>query len=43
MMSPKHLYIGGGEATRSKIQLPTNVKIIPSITGLLGGIALWRD
>ncbi|WP_315787697.1 ROK family protein [Fischerella sp. JS2] len=38
-----YLYIGGGEATRIKIQLPTNVKIIPNITGLLGGIALWRD
>ncbi|NWF60701.1 MAG: ROK family protein [Fischerella sp.] len=37
------LYIGGGEATRIKSQLPTNVKIIPNITGLLGGIALWRD
>ena len=38
-----YLYIGGGEATRVKIQLPENVKIIPNITGLLGGIALWRD
>ena len=38
-----YLYIGGGEATRVKIQLPDNVKIIPNITGLLGGIALWRD
>ncbi len=38
-----YLYIGGGEAIRIKIQLPTNVKIIPNITGLLGGIALWRD
>jgi polyphosphate glucokinase len=38
-----YLYIGGGEATRIKIKLPTNVKIIPNITGLLGGIALWRD
>ncbi len=37
------LYIGGGEATRIKLQLPTNVKIIPNITGLLGGIALWCD
>ncbi|MGI8501747.1 MAG: ROK family protein [Hassallia sp.] len=38
-----YLYIGGGEATRVKIQLPENVKLIPNITGLLGGIALWRD
>ncbi|MCP6759703.1 MAG: ROK family protein [Fischerella sp. CENA71] len=38
-----YLYIGGGEATRIKIQLPKNVKIVPNITGLLGGITLWRD
>ncbi|WP_026082809.1 ROK family protein [Mastigocladopsis repens] len=38
-----YLYIGGGEAVRVDIQLPTNVKIIPNITGLLGGIALWKD
>jgi polyphosphate glucokinase len=38
-----YLYIGGGEATRVKIELPANVKIIPNITGLLGGIALWRN
>jgi polyphosphate glucokinase len=38
-----YLYIGGGEATRVKIQLPENVKIIPNISGLLGGIALWRN
>lgn len=38
-----YLYIGGGEATKVNIQLPENVKLIPNITGLLGGIALWRD
>lgn len=38
-----HLYIGGGEATRVKIQLPENVKLIPNISGLLGGIALWQE
>ncbi len=37
------LYIGGGEAVRVKIPMPENVKIISNITGLLGGIALWRD
>jgi len=37
------LYIGGGEAKKVKLQLPANTKIIPNITGLLGGIALWRD
>ena len=38
-----YLYIGGGEATRVKIELPANVKIIPNISGLLGGITLWRN
>ena len=37
------LYIGGGNARRLKLDLPSNVKIIPNIAGLLGGIALWRE
>ncbi|MEM7727226.1 MAG: ROK family protein [Cyanobacteria bacterium P01_A01_bin.45] len=37
-----YLYIGGGEAKQVKIDLPPNVKIIPNIYGLLGGIALWE-
>ena len=38
-----YLYIGGGEATRININLPSNAKVIPNVFGLLGGIALWRD
>lgn len=38
-----YLYIGGGEAKRIIINLPANVKLIPNVTGLLGGIALWND
>lgn len=37
------LYIGGGEAKKVSLTLPPNVKIIPNLSGLLGGIALWRD
>ncbi len=37
------LYIGGGEAKKITLDLPSNVTIVPNITGLLGGIALWRD
>ncbi len=37
------LYIGGGEAKKVSLDLPPNVKIIPNMSGLLGGIALWRD
>ena len=38
-----YLYIGGGEARKVKIDLPSNVKIIPNVYGLFGGIALWRN
>ncbi|MBW4575580.1 MAG: ROK family protein [Aphanothece sp. CMT-3BRIN-NPC111] len=38
-----YLYIGGGEAKKVAIGLPPNVKIVPNITGLLGGIALWKE
>ena len=37
------LYIGGGEAKKVTLDLPSNVKIIPNLSGLLGGIALWQD
>ena len=37
------LYIGGGNARRLRLDLPPNVKIIPNVAGLLGGIALWKD
>ena len=37
------LYIGGGNATQTDIsRFPANVSIVPNITGLCGGIALWR-
>lgn len=38
-----YLYIGGGNATDVTLDLPPNAKIIPNVTGLLGGIALWQD
>jgi polyphosphate glucokinase len=37
------LYIGGGETKQIKFNLPANVKIIPNVTGLLGGIKLWTN
>lgn len=37
------LYIGGGEAKKVTLDLASNIKIIPNMSGLLGGIALWRD
>ncbi|MGD2179937.1 ROK family protein [Lusitaniella coriacea] len=37
------LYIGGGETKHIDFELPANVKIVPNVSGLLGGIALWKD
>ncbi len=38
-----YLYIGGGEAENINLNLSANVKVIPNVFGLLGGIALWRN
>ena len=35
------LLIGGGEAKKIEFDLPKNAKIVPNVTGLLGGIRLW--
>ncbi|MBE9041741.1 ROK family protein [Oscillatoriales cyanobacterium LEGE 11467] len=37
------LYIGGGETKKIKFDLPENAKIVPNVSGLLGGIMLWKD
>ena len=36
------LYLGGGNTKHIAIPLPSNVKIVPNVAGLLGGIALWK-
>jgi polyphosphate glucokinase len=38
-----YLYIGGGNAKKVTIKLPENVRIVPNILGLIGGLALWND
>jgi polyphosphate glucokinase len=38
-----YLYIGGGNTDKITFELPPNVKIVPNISGILGGIALWRE
>lgn len=38
-----HLYIGGGNAKRIIVKLPSNTQIVENVAGLLGGIALWRN
>lgn len=37
------LYIGGGNTKFIMVELPSNVKVVPNVSGLLGGIALWRE
>jgi polyphosphate glucokinase len=37
------LYLGGGNAKKIDFELPANVKTVPNLAGLLGGIYLWRD
>lgn len=36
------LYLGGGNAKRIDFDLPDNVRIVPNIAGILGGIRLWE-
>ena len=38
-----HLYLGGGNAKKIDFELPEHVTIVSNDTGLLGGVALWRD
>ena len=38
-----HLYIGGGNAKKVTIAMPSHATIISNTAGLLGGIALWAD
>ncbi|NEP89563.1 MAG: ROK family protein [Okeania sp. SIO2C2] len=38
-----HIYLGGGNTKKIEFELPTNVKIVPNVNGLLGGITLWKE
>jgi polyphosphate glucokinase len=42
LFSYDRLYVGGGNAAKIDIELPANVRIVPNVEGLLGGIALWN-
>lgn len=43
IFNPRMLYLGGGNSRLLDLELPRNVRIVPNLAGLLGGIALWRD
>jgi polyphosphate glucokinase len=43
MVLPDHVYIGGGNAKRlDEDELGPHRTIVPNVSGLLGGIALWE-
>jgi polyphosphate glucokinase len=38
-----HLYLGGGNTKKIEFTLPKDISIVSNETGLLGGVALWRN
>jgi polyphosphate glucokinase len=38
---PDHIYIGGGNAIRLKVDLPAHATTVDNTAGILGGIKLW--
>jgi polyphosphate glucokinase len=42
MFNYDRLYLGGGNTKYIKIKLPTNVRTVSNLNGLLGGIKLWE-
>lgn len=36
------LYVGGGNAKKLSVELPSDVTIVDNLAGLSGGVALWR-
>jgi polyphosphate glucokinase len=38
-----HLHLGGGNTKKIEFEPGPNVRIVPNETGLLGGVALWRE
>jgi polyphosphate glucokinase len=37
------LYLGGGNTKKITFSLPENVEIVSNLSGILGGVALWKD
>lgn len=42
LLNYRLLYLGGGNAQKIDTVLPENIRIVPNVAGLLGGIKLWR-
>jgi len=38
-----HIYIGGGNAKKLDVELPSDASIVDNTAGILGGIRLWHD
>ena len=43
IFNPDVIYLGGGNARVLKGKLPSNVRVIDNLAGLLGGVALWSS
>ncbi len=37
-----HLYVGGGNAKKIKIELAANVTLVDNVSGIIGGLRLWQ-
>ncbi|MCL4448432.1 MAG: ROK family protein [Actinobacteria bacterium] len=42
LLNYDHLYIGGGNAKKLTLDLPSNVSTVDNLAGILGGIKLWE-
>lgn len=41
LFNPTTIYLGGGNSSKIKVELPDHVQITKNIAGILGGIKLW--
>ncbi len=41
--NPETLFIGGGNARLIDFELPSGVRVVENVAGILGGIRLWED
>ena len=38
-----HLYIGGGNAEKLRLELSSDISIVPNVMGVKGGVRLWDE
>lgn len=37
------LYLGGGNSTKVRLELPKHVRVVSNLAGLIGGVAIWTE